>query len=221
MLDSAPGKRPAMPFFAPSPRTRPRLHIGSGKARLEGWVNIDIQRLPGVDVVADVTEGLLFENAEAVFAEHFLEHLAVDDALKFLLEAHRVLGPNGWLRLSTPSLDWVYITHYRFEGTPEEKLADALAINRAFHGWRHRFLWNREILGEALAACGFDPVRWCRYGESELLVFQGIERHEAYHDVHDLPHVIVAEARKGEPQPERLERFREQLWQGLLSNLED
>lgn len=209
------------PFFAPSPQLRPRLHIGSGKARLEGWVNIDVQPLPGVDVVADVTQGLHFNNAEAVFAEHFLEHLAMPDALQFLLEAHRVLGPSGWLRLSTPNLDWVYITHYRFEGTGDEKRQDALAINRAFHGWRHRFLWNREILGEALAASGFAPVRWCRYGESELLVFQGIERHELYYDRPELPHVIIAEARKGEPQPERLERFREQVQRELLAQLED
>lgn len=209
------------PFFAPSPQLRPRLHIGSGKARLEGWVNVDIQPLPGVDVVADVTQGLLFKNAEAVFAEHFLEHLAIEDALKFLLEVHRVLGPGGWLRLSTPNLDWVYITHYRFEGNPEEKREDALSINRAFHGWRHRFLWNREILGEALAACGFEPVRWCHYRESELLVFQGLERHEPYYDRPELPHVIIAEARKGAPQPERLERFREQVQHELLDHLED
>lgn len=209
------------PFFAPSPQLRPRLHIGSGKARLEGWVNIDIQSLPGVDVVADVTQGLLFKNAEAVFAEHFLEHLEMTDALRFLLEVHQALGPNGWFRLSTPNLDWVYITHYRFEGTADEKRQDAMAINRAFHGWRHRFLWNREILGEALAASGFDPVRWCRYGESELLVFQGLERHEPYYDRPELPHVIIAEARKGAPQPERLARFREQVRQELLAHLED
>jgi len=195
--------------------------VGSGRARLEGWVNIDVQALPGVDVVADVTQGLRFKNAEAVFAEHFLEHLALADAIKFLLETHRVLEPGGWLRLSTPNLDWVWMTHYRWNGNDEEKRQDALSLNRAFHGWRHQFLWNREILGEALAACGFAPVRFCRYGESELAVFQGLERHETYHDVPDLPHVIIAEAAKAAPQPERLERFRAQVQRELLDHLAD
>ena len=209
------------PLFARPLAPRPRLHVGSGRARLEGWVNIDLQALPGVDVVADVTKGLRFRDAEAVFAEHFLEHLAIADAINFLLEVHRVLEPGGWLRLSTPNLDWVWMTHYRWNGNPEEKRQDALSLNRAFHGWRHQFLWNREILGEALAACGFSPVRFCRYGESELAVFQGLERHETYHDVPDLPHVIIAEAAKAAPQPERLASFRAQVQRELLDHLAD
>lgn len=204
-----------------SPTRGPRLHIGSGKARLEGWINMDVQALPGVDVVADVTKGLDFENVEAIFAEHFLEHLAIDDALSFLLESHRVLGKNGWIRLSTPNLDWVWSTHYRLDLDADGKRNAALQLNRAFHGWRHRFLWNREMLGEALAASGFDPVRWCRYGESELPVFQGIERHETYQDAPDLPHVLIVEGQKGAAQPERLHGFRDLVHREFLAHMAD
>lgn len=207
--------------MAPAIPPRTRLHVGSGRERLEGWLNVDIQALPGVDVVADVTHGLQFSNVEAIFAEHFLEHLAIDKALAFLLESHRVLGPDGWIRLSTPNLDWVWSTHYRLDQDADGKRNAALALNRAFHGWRHQFLWNREMLGEALAACGFDPVHWCRYGESELAIFQGIERHETYGDAPDLPHVIIAEARKGTPQPQRLARFRDLIQRELLNHMAD
>ena len=202
-------------------RPRPKLHIGAGHARLEGWVNLDIQALPGVDVVADVTKGLKFKNVEAIFAEHFLEHLRVDHAINFLAESHRVLGEDGWLRLSTPNLDWVWSTHYRIDADPETKRNNAVALNRAFHGWQHQFLWNREILGEALAACGFDSVRWCRYGESELPVFQGLERHVTYIDVPELPHVIIAEAHKGPPQPERLQTLRDVMRVDYIEHLTD
>jgi len=215
------------PFSLFRSKPRPKLHIGAGRARLEGWVNMDIQELPGVDVVADVTKGLDFKDVEAIFAEHFLEHLAIDDALAFLGEAHRVMGEGGWLRLSTPNLDWVWSTHYQL-GTdptapidPDIKRDNALRLNRAFHGWRHRFLWNREMLDEALAASGFAPVRWCRYGESELPVFQGIERHETYQDAPDLPHVIIAEACKGAPQPERLKKFRALVQNEFLAHMAD
>ena len=204
-----------------NPTSGPRLHIGSGKARLEGWINMDVQALPGVDVVADVTQGLDFENVEAIFAEHFLEHLAIDDALSFLLESHRVLGKNGWIRLSTPNLDWVWSTHYRLDLDADGKRNAALQLNRAFHGWRHRFLWNREMLGEALAASGFDPVRWCRYGESELPIFQGLERHTTYRDEPHLPHVIIAEARKSKPQPGALRRLRDLIRTDFLEHLDD
>ena len=57
------------PIHSPSvPPQGPRLHVGCGRARLEGWVNIDMQDLPGVDVVADVTGGLEFRDCEAVYA---------------------------------------------------------------------------------------------------------------------------------------------------------
>jgi predicted SAM-dependent methyltransferase len=188
---------------------------------LEGWVNIDIQDLPGVDVVADVTSGLDFEGAEAVYAEHFLEHLRLDEGLAFLEECHRVLTPGGSLRLSTPNLDWVWQTHYRLEAPPEEKVVRALWTNRAFHGWRHRFLWNHELLARALDACGFVELRWCRWGESERPTFRGIERHETYPDADDLPHVLIAEASKGARQPAALAGLRDLLTEEFLNHLDD
>jgi hypothetical protein len=196
-----------------------RLHVGAGDKRLPGWVNVDLKRLPGVDVVADVTKGLRFSDVEAVFAEHFLEHLAVEDALAFLGEAHRVLVPGGWLRLSTPNLDWVWATHYRHDAAAAEKPIMAIKLNRAFHGWGHRFLWNREVLAWALAGTGFEALRWCRYGESELPVFQGLERHETYGDSPELPHVIIAEAQKGEPQPARRAELTRLLEAEFLAHL--
>jgi hypothetical protein len=202
-------------------KPRARLHIGSGKERLPGWVNIDAQALPGVDVVADVTRGLEFSDVEAIFAEHFIEHLRLADAISFLREAWRVLGSEGWIRLSTPNLDWVWATHYQLAGDPDLKRAAALQLNRAFHGWRHQFLWNRDMLGEALAVCGFAQVRWCGYGESELPQFRGIERHETYGDSPELPHVIIVEACKGAAQPERLAQFQALLEREFLMHLAD
>ncbi len=205
-----------MGLFARKPQ---RLHIGSGDKRLEGWVNIDLKPLPGVDVIADVTRGLDFQDVEAVFAEHFLEHLPIDAALDFLCESHRVLAPGGWLRLSTPNLDWVWITHYRLDAEASDKRLNAIKLNRAFRGWGHQFVWNREMIAEALLACGFERVRWCRYGESELPVFQGLERHETYGDSDDLPHVVIVEAAKGPAQPQRLAALRDLLRRELLDHL--
>ena len=198
-----------------------RLHIGAGRHRLEGWINFDIQLIPGVDVVADVQHGLLLTGAVAIYAEHFLEHLPIDAAVDFLLECHRALRPGGALRLSTPNLDWVWATHYRLHGSEEEKRTGGIRLNRAFHGWRHRFLWNREILGRALTAAGFDDVAWCRYGQSARPDFQGLEGHDTYEDSPDLPHVIIAEAVKGEPRPRELKAFRRWTVDELLSHMKD
>jgi len=196
-----------------------RLHIGCGDKRLAGWINMDMAALPGVDIVADVTRGLPYSRVDAIYAEHFLEHLAIDDAVKFLGAAHGALAPGAWLRLSTPNLDWVWATHYRLDGDAPEKCLLALRTNRAFRAWGHQFLWNRELLGEALEACGFADLRWCAYGESELPVFANVERHETYEDSASLPHVLIVEAQKADAQPERLARLNATIAEQLLAHL--
>jgi len=201
------------------PQTRPRLHLGCGDKHLDGWINIDHQDLPGVDVVADVTNGLKFSNAEAVYAEHFLEHLPILAVLEFFQESHRVLGEDGALRLSTPNLDWVWLTHYRLQASAEEKETMAVNLNRAFHGWEHQFLWNREILSRALEACGFTGLSWHKYGESDRAVFRGLERHETYDDNDELPHVLIVEASKGKIQSRKLKDLKHQIQRDFLNHM--
>ena len=200
----------------------PRLHIGCGREHFPGWLNLDVQDLPGVDLVVDVTRGLHFSGVEAVFAEHFLEHLDLEDALAFLSDVQNCLASDGLLRLSTPNLDWVWETHYStLAKDPAAKQIDGLRLNRAFHGWRHRFLWNRPLLEEALGSCGFVSLNWCGYGESSHPVFRGVEQHATYEDRPDLPHVLIVEAKKGPVQAERREAFSQLLRAEFLSFLED
>ncbi len=193
-----------------------RLHIGCGTQALPGWINIDNQGLPGVDQVLDVRRGLPFARVAAIYAEHFLEHLALDDGLAFLQECRRVLAPDGVLRLSTPNLDWVLTTHYRWRDvTEEDRQEDCLRLNRAFHGWGHQFLYNRPMLVAALRSAGFASATFCRYGESDLPALKGLERHETWDDSPDLPHVLIVEALGSAP-PEPisdkwLKEFREAM----------
>ncbi len=198
---------------------RRRLHVGSGSQHLEGWINLDLRPLPGVDVVVDVTRGLAFSDVDAVFAEHFLEHLAADDALDFLVAVRRILQDRGRLRLSTPNLDWVWLTHYRLEAAADDKVRGGLALNRAFHGWEHKFLWNRETLELALLATGFRDLCWHRHGESDFEDFRDLERHETYDDTEDLPHVLIVEARRGTSDPKQLEALRERFQRELLDHV--
>lgn len=193
-----------------------RLHIGCGQQAIPGWINIDNQSLPGVDCVLDVRGGLPYSGVEAVYAEHFLEHLAFEDALAFLVECRRVLAPDGTLRLSTPNLDWVLTTHYRWHGvTPQDRVLDCVKLNRAFHAWGHQFLYNQETLAAALRNAGFAHVTFHRYGESERPELSGLERHERWEERDGLLHVLVAEARGTAPRepisPELLKDFRETM----------
>lgn len=173
-----------------------RLHIGCGPEILPGWVNLDHQAHPGVDQVLDVRDGLPYAEVDFIFAEHFLEHLTLAEALAFLAECRRALQPNGVLRLSTPNLDWVWVSHYREPAQLSAETAElaCLEINRAFHGWGHRFLWNRSTLAAALAQAGFADLAWCAYGESRHPDLAGVERHLFRPDQFGHPQILIVEA---------------------------
>jgi len=202
-----------------------KVHVGCGLIHLDGWINVDLQKLPEGDVAFDVTRRFPFHDLTHVYAEHFLEHLRAADALAFLMAARRALAPAGRLRLSTPNLDWVWTHVYpppQADEAADERVARALAINRAFYGWGHRFLWNRETLAAALAATGFREIRWYRYGESDEPAFAGLERHESWPDDEALPHVLIVEAAGGgPPAPEALQDLGARIEREVGRYLED
>ncbi|MBV9495115.1 MAG: methyltransferase domain-containing protein [Acidobacteria bacterium] len=171
-----------------------RLHLGSGSVALPGWINIDNQPYPGVDRVVDVTQGLPFRDARFIFAEHFIEHIRYEDARVLLAECRRVLRDGGVLRLSTPNLDWVWASHYRTVLTPDLEVLACFAMNRAFRGWGHQFLWNLATLSAALHDAGFKRVVRCEYGQSEHAELRGLEQHETNEDYEGHSHILIVEA---------------------------
>ena len=187
-----------MERFAPGPLAGRRLHVGCGPQRLERWVNADLEPHPAVDVILDARRDLPFADATftCVFAEHFLEHLDRDQGRRFLAECRRVVRPHrGVIRVSTPNLDWVWSTHYRYPADDDLKRAGAFHLNQAFHGWGHRYLYNDVALRDALEEAGFNDVRFFRYGESDRPELTGIERHEInrYQTSEELPDVVIAQ----------------------------
>lgn len=84
------------------------LDIGCGDTKqYPDNIGVDIRPADGVDVVADLTEGLPFpdRSADRVFAVHVLEHLI--DFLPLVDECHRVLRPGGTLHVLSPW--WRYV----------------------------------------------------------------------------------------------------------------
>ncbi len=173
-----------------------KLHVGCGVLPLDGWCNIDIQDRPGVDLIKDVREGLPGFDVRLIYAEHFIEHLSIADALAFLKEARRVLHDDGVLRLSTPNLDWVMLSHYRFGRwlSDDDAMLDCLGTNLAFHGWGHQFLYNYVMISRLLRTAGFRTIRSQSYGESDVVDLRGLERHPPSPDWPGLPHVVIVEA---------------------------
>lgn len=182
------GESPETGLARPSVARRPpeavggirRVQVGCGPHNLlQDWWNVDIRSFPGIDEVMDVTKPWRWsERLEYVFGEHFLEHLDIRDALKFLNYAGQALEIGGRIRLSTPRLEQVLSTHFNLSNAQRD-LSQTFAINRAFQGWGHKFLYSREMLEYCVLSAGFDSVNFCDFGESPTPALRNLERHNA------------------------------------------
>jgi predicted SAM-dependent methyltransferase len=179
-----------------------KVHVGCGPhALLEGWWNTDLRDFTGIDQAMDATVAWPWrDQLTHVYAEHFLEHLKIDQAFAFLTHAGNALARGGRLRLSTPNLTWVMASHYPTgpDVEIETRLKDTLVINRAFHGWGHQFLWSEELLTGLLTSMGYHDVETFTYGESNDPVLHSIERHGGFSVNQGHPSVIIVEAVRGD-----------------------
>jgi predicted SAM-dependent methyltransferase len=177
-----------------------KVQVGCGPtALLDGWCNTDLRPFPGLDLAMDATKPWPFHGLTHVFAEHFIEHLAIDQAIDFLVAAGTALAPGGRMRLSTPNVEWVVATQYALQrdGTEEERLDGVLSLNRAFHGWGHQFLWSQAMLALVLDAVGFEELEAFAYGESNDPEFRGIERHGNVDEYDGHLSIVIVEAVRG------------------------
>ena len=95
-----------------------KLQLGSGRMPLEGFINLDVVRLPGTDVVADLEKSLPFEDDafDLVYSRHTLEH--VGNTLGLLSEIHRITKSSGRIEIEVPHPSYIFMfcdpTHKHF-----------------------------------------------------------------------------------------------------------
>ncbi len=91
-----------------------KLNIGSHAKKLDGFLNLDILAMPGVDIVQDATEPPYHDDAgelivdgmvEEIVSQEFLEHIGFRNLHRVLQEWVRILAPNGSLTVQVPNID--------------------------------------------------------------------------------------------------------------------
>jgi len=164
-----------------------RLNLGCGKNVKPGWVNVDRDRQVDESVLSvDLTGLWPWDNnsCDMVYSEHLLEHLYRgkdrDDAMFFLLNAHRVLRPGGICRVGVPDAAALirYYTHGdgpfrsvaggmpRWVRTPMDVVQHVSRYN-GHHKWMYDIRSLKHIMGRA----GFRDVReveWDAEFDSEV-----------------------------------------------------
>ncbi|MGH4019368.1 MAG: methyltransferase domain-containing protein [Pseudonocardiaceae bacterium] len=87
---------------------RPRIQIGGGSHRIDGFFNIDI--VPPADLLWDIRENIPLPDSsvEFLFSEHFLEHIDYPHSVKqYVAEVHRILAAGGQVVTGVPDAEVV------------------------------------------------------------------------------------------------------------------
>jgi predicted SAM-dependent methyltransferase len=183
----------------------PRVHIGAGPKRIDGWLNTDL--ISG-DVHLDLERPLPFADASVahVFGEHVIGSLSEAVAQRLFAEVARVLRPGGVLRVTTPDLAKLvalyrdehptvsraaYLEHLS-EVTGRRRTRAAELLNDSVRLWGIRYAYDLDDLRARLLEAGFAEVREVERGESSEPALRGLERHEPAEL--DRAHVLYVEA---------------------------
>ena len=162
-----------------------RLHVGCGNVLLKGWLNILYEKRQMYGNI-DQINGVLRLNCNLlkpwpvadssihfIAGSHFIEHLDLNDGIRFLKEAFRVLRPGGVIRLSCPDLE-IYANHYvkRDKAFFEHKLIrewctfkkavtpGEIFIAKAYDsGGSHKWFYDVDSLKHILESAGFFQVK--------------------------------------------------------------
>jgi predicted SAM-dependent methyltransferase len=151
-----------------------RLNWGCGAHLAAGWINSDVKADPGVDLVADIRQGLPLEDGSVDYAVsvHALAELAYPELVPALEELRRVLRPEGALRLVLPDFDRA-IDAYRegrdeyFKVPPEEarSIGARFLVHSLWFGYT-RSLFTVEFTEELLARAGFERIEACGFRQT-------------------------------------------------------
>lgn len=161
----------------PSSSRRPRVHLGCGEHRIEGWINVDVVPTGAQDALADLRRPLPFrdDSIELIHSEDLIEHLDLADGMSLLKECFRILKPGGILRLLTPDaaaiVRRVYLEpeerHLRWCARELGATQPVEALNMHFRmNGEHRFLYDYDYLRRVLSDTGF-TARQVAWNESQ------------------------------------------------------
>lgn len=143
---------------APLEATVLRLNLGSGPARVDGWLSVDVFWANAPEVVADgMTLPFVKGGFNIAYVGHVLEYVHPEFCVDLMAEVRRVLRPGGHLAVVTPDLRKLMTLVRRDRVEPE-------AFHEAVYGEDltgfDRQLWLPDVASiiSILRAAGFGDV---------------------------------------------------------------
>lgn len=130
-----------------------KLNLGCEDKILDGFVNVDIVKYPGVDKTYDLNKMPLpwkDSSVDFILCSHLLEHL--NEPLDFILELHRIAKNNSIIDLRVPHFScfatYADLTHktpgfsyFTFGGIWNKSLSKKFEVKRKLNFTRVNYQW--------------------------------------------------------------------------------
>ncbi len=151
-----------------------RLNWGCGAAGEPGWINSDLKDGPGIDLTADIRQGLPLErdSLDYIVSIHALPMISYPDLVPVLQELRRVLKPGGVLRLGLPDLDRSIAAYLRrdpvFFQVPSSEVdsyGGRFIAHLLWYGYTVT-LFTPDFIQELLGKAGYRQVRMCAFQQT-------------------------------------------------------
>lgn len=149
--------------------------MGSGHKIMRGYVNADLQDVPGVDVVVDLARPELPEGVDEVFSNAFFEHLYPADLIPHLKCVYEALADGGIINYM--GIPWFPgVADAYIHGAPSTTLSGQFDIYNAYrythgapeHAYEylpqlHKSLFDLSVFKEIFAEVKPDNVEIYTY----------------------------------------------------------
>ena len=144
-----------------------KLHLGCADRILDGFINIDMLPLEGVDLIENVETLESFQDSsiDLIYASHVLEHISRKRYKDVLKRWYDLLNSGGVLRLSVPDLKKWF--EYYFESGDFRVLLSALYGGQKDKYDYHCMGWDEKTLSEDLLEVGFKTVKKYKWQDTE------------------------------------------------------
>jgi SAM-dependent methyltransferase len=144
-----------------------KLHLGCAKKNIDGYVNIDVRDLQGVDVIDNIItlEKFKENTADVIYVSHVLEHVTRLEYMDVLKRWYSILKVGGILRIAVPDFKAV-VEHY-VEHKDLTLLRGFLYGGQTYKENFHYCAWDFEQLSSDLKEVGFKEVARYDWRETE------------------------------------------------------
>ena len=168
-----------------------KLNLGSNNKKYDGFLNVDIRKIDGVDIVDDVCKLKKIKNdsVEHIIAHNILEHVAPDKVVNCLKLWVSKLKPNGIIEIGVPDGELIFnrynkgiIVRREYADSPWEDVIHSIFGNikllRKWHGddaekYMHHILFNREYLEKIMKVAGLKNIKKIKSNQKDNITLKG------------------------------------------------